>query len=264
VDSRPRLRGGKLSQRGNDGSSLCMFRCHRVTTPVKGEQIPLSVQLRSAASFDTYHAGPNREAVAALRALRSGGLYLYGPAGTGKTHLLQAASRAAQQRGERVSYLPLPGIIAGGADALDGLSDFALVCIDDLDAIDGDIRWNHALIRLLDRLRTEGSACCLSASAAPDRLAGLLPDLRTRLSALPLYGLRALGDDDRQQWLREAAQQRGLDLPADAARWLIHHLPRDAGSLLAAIEELDRASLRDKRRLTLMFVQKTLENSTNS
>lgn len=228
---------------------------------MKGEQIPLSVQLRSAASFDTYHAGLNSQAVAALRSLRSGGLYLYGPSGTGKSHLLQAAARDAQQRGQRVSYLPLRIVIGSGAEALDGLLGFDRVCIDDIDAIEGNAQWNHAVIRLLDRLRTEGSSWCVSASAAPERIAAMLPDLRTRLSALPLYGLRALGDDDRRLWLREAARQRGLDLPEDAARWLIHHLPRDAGSLLDAIETLDRASLRDKRRLSLLFVQKTLKNN---
>ncbi|WP_428312437.1 DnaA regulatory inactivator Hda [Hydrocarboniphaga sp.] len=226
---------------------------------MKGEQIPLSVQLRSTASFDTYHAGPNADAVAALRALRSGGLYLYGPAGTGKSHLLQALAREAQQRGLKVSYLPLRGLVDNGADALDGLVGFDLVCVDDIEAIDGNADWHHALIRLLDRLRSEGSGWCVSASAAPERIASLLPDLRTRLSALPLFGLRALSDDDRRAWLREAARQRGLELPDDAARWLINHLPRDAGSLLLAIEQLDRASLRDKRRLTMMFVQKTLE-----
>lgn len=226
---------------------------------MKGEQIPLSVQLRSTASFDTYHAGPNADAVAALRTLRSGGLYLYGPAGTGKSHLLQALARDAQQRELRVSYLPLRSIVDNGAGALDGLVGFDLVCVDDIEAIDGNAHWHHALIRLLDRLRTEGSGCCISASAAPERIASLLPDLRTRLSALPMFGLRALSDDDRRAWLREAARQRGLELPDDAARWLINRLPRDAGSLLLAIEQLDRASLRDKRRLTMMFVQKTLE-----
>jgi len=224
---------------------------------VKGEQIPLSVQLRSSASFDTYYAGPNQAAVTALRETSRGGLFLYGAAGSGKTHLLQAAVREAAP-GVRAGYLPLRELVQRGAEAVDGYAGYPMLCIDDLDAIADDTPWNHTLIRLLDRLRTEGARWCVSAAAAPERLGGLLPDLRTRLSALPLFALRALGDDDRHQWLQRSAQQRGLELPDDAARWLLNHLPRDTGNLLAAIEELDRASLRDKRRLTLAFVQRTL------
>jgi DnaA-homolog protein len=56
--------------------------------PVKGVQLPLGVQLSDAASFDSYHAGPNAEAVAALRAVADGRepplLYLFGPAASGR------------------------------------------------------------------------------------------------------------------------------------------------------------------------------------
>lgn len=141
---------------------------------MKGEQIPLSVQLRSSASFDTYYAGPNQAAVNALRESSRGGLFLYGAAGSGKTHLLQAAVREAAP-GVRAGYLPLRELVQRGAEAVDGYAGYEMLCIDDLDAIADDTQWNHTLIRLLDRLRTEGARWCVSAAAAPERLGGLLP-----------------------------------------------------------------------------------------
>jgi DnaA-homolog protein len=58
--------------------------------------------------------------------------------------------------------------------------------------------------------------------------------------------------------VRLQAQQRGLELPDDVVAWLIVRLRRDAGTLIGALEEIDRASLSAKRRPTLPFVQQTL------
>ncbi|MGH8482690.1 MAG: DnaA regulatory inactivator Hda, partial [Nevskiaceae bacterium] len=64
---------------------------------MKGLQLPLGVQLPDTASFETYCAGPNAETVAALRAVLAPDappvLLLYGPPGSGKSHLLQALTR---------------------------------------------------------------------------------------------------------------------------------------------------------------------------
>lgn len=231
---------------------------------MKGEQLPLSVQLNNAASLDNYYAGPNALAVNALRGLAAGansGILIFGAASIGKTHLLQAVARATHARQQRVIYLPLASLGSSGASSLEGLSGFDCVCIDDLQTVAGDAAWEVAVIRLLDQLRAQGGHWLAASTLAPERLPLALPDLRTRLSAGAIFGLRALSDEDRQHWLHQAARQRGLELPDDASRWLLTHLPRDAGSLSSAIETLDRAALRAKRRLTLSFVQQTLSGA---
>jgi DnaA-homolog protein len=232
---------------------------------VKGLQLPLGVQLPDTASFDTYYAGPNAEAVAALRdaAVAPPLLLIYGPAGTGKSHLLQAIVRAGA-RAVACAYVPLRELVAEGAtpgDVLDGLERCALVCLDDVDAALTQPAWPLALLRLLDALRAHGGRAVIAAPAAPERLALELPDLRTRLAAGAVYGLKPLSDADRSALLLERAHARGLELPADAARQLIERLPRDAGSLVAALDRLDRDLLAAQRKLTPAFVQQWLRDS---
>lgn len=232
---------------------------------MKGLQLPLGVQLSDTASFETYHAGPNAEAVAALRAALAGAgpplVLLYGPAGAGKTHLLQALTRAAAA-GQTCAYLPLAALASRDTpEILEGLETLDLVCLDDLDAVLGSEGWPLALLRLLDRLRAHGGHCVATAVAPPERLGTPLPDLRTRLAASAVYGLRPMRDEDREALLLGRARARGLELPADAARFLLTRLPRDAGSLLAALDRLDRDSLSAQRRLTLAFVQQWLRDA---
>jgi chromosomal replication initiation ATPase DnaA len=67
---------------------------------------------------------------------------------------------------------------------------------------------------------------------------------------------------DRSAWApccRTCARARGLELPADAARYLLSRLPRDAGSLVEALDRLDRALLSAQRRLTVAFLQQWLK-----
>lgn len=231
---------------------------------MKGLQLPLGVQLADTASFDTFHAGPNADTVTALRAGLAPLVLLFGPRASGKTHLLQALTREAAAR-RPCAYVPLAELARHeAADVLDGLEHRALVALDDLEAALGRPGWAVALLRLLDAVRTRDGVAVLSASAPPERLPVPLADLRTRLSAAAIYGLKPLTDADREQLLAERARARGLELPADAARYLLARLPRDAGSLTGALDRLDRATLTAQRRLTLAFVQQWLREQPAS
>jgi DnaA family protein len=215
------------------------------------------VQLRESASFDSFFTGPNAAAVAALRTPH-GTLLVYGASGSGRTHLLQAATREG-----RGSYVPLAELLSHGADILEGLEQPVLLCLDDLDAVAAERDWALALLRLLDARHAQNKTTVMSSIAPPDRMALALPDLQTRLMRSAILGLKPLDDTDRATLLRERAQARGLELPPETSRWLLTQLARDTGSLLAALEKLDRASLSAQRRLTLPFVQRALAPETS-
>jgi DnaA family protein len=228
-----------------------------------GVQLPLSVQLPDAASFENFLAGPNAEAIAALQTAAGGGapasILLHGASGSGKTHLLQALARAAGHHGLRPAYLPLDTFARQHPAALAGFDRFDLLCLDDFGAAILDRVWALALLRLIDAVHARGGRCVLSAAGPPGALPRApLPDLRTRLAACAVFGLKPLDDADLAAMLRLRAAARGLELPPEVAQYLLHRLPRDIPSLLRALERLDRGSLSAQRRLTIPFVQQQL------
>ena len=231
-------------------------------------QLPLGFTLAPGTTLASYFAGPNALAVALLRDMAAAGgeqqLYLTGAPGLGKSHLLQAACRAAGERGDPVAYLPLGQAADLDPDAVDGLEALALVAVDDLDRVAGHERWEAALFRLVNAARASGTHLVLAARAAPGELGVALPDLASRLAWGPVVRLTPLDDDAKRDALVERARQLGLELPAATARYLVRHQRRDLAGLLARLDELDRASLAAGRRLTVPFVREVLSAARDS
>lgn len=225
-------------------------------------QLTLGMGWADAPDFDAFSPGDNAEVLAAMRhAAGHGGapLLLHGAAGTGKSHLLQAAARTVDRAGRRAAYLPLSVYADSAPDVLEGFGDHQLIALDECEAVVARRDWATALARLLDDQRSRGDGLLLASRASPAALATMtLPDLRTRLSACAVYHLRPLADADRRDALQRRARVRGLTLGDDVADYLIHRLPRDLTSLMSTLEALDRASLSAQRRLTIPFVQQCL------
>lgn len=228
---------------------------------MKGDQLALGVWAEPEPAFWNFFTGANQALVDTLRDLiarpaTGSAVYLYGAAASGKTHLLHAAVGACHGQDALMLSLRVPDQARRLREpALDAAS---LLVLDDLDAVAGHAEEALVLVRLLDRARQAGRLVLASARAAPARLPGVLPDLRTRLEAMLLLGLRPLREADRHQLLSLQAGARGLDLEPEVLSWMLNHLPRDAGSLIAALERLDRATLSAKRRPTVSFLQQLM------
>jgi DnaA family protein len=219
-----------------------------------GEQIPLPVQLRERASYGNYIAGRNKDAIDALRAANAD-LFIAGPEGSGKSHLLHAQLRLLSES----AYLDCSTLLEHGDALLDGLAAPAWLAVDDLDLLAGQPAAAITLARLLDLRRSNRAITVLAARQAPSHMDKLLPDLRTRLSLCAVYSLHPLDESARLEWLRERARSRGLQLPAHVADYLLRRLPRDPVSLSRAVDELDHAALVAKRSaLSVPFVQRVL------
>lgn len=226
-------------------------------------QLPLPFSFNPTQSFEEFHAGDNVEPLEHLRALAENRgetlIFLWGPTGSGKTHLLNACCRAASALNRRAAYLPLELLRAAGPEAVQGLEHFDLVCLDDAEAIAGDAASETALFNLFNRLREGGRSIVIGARQPPAGLLITLPDLATRLGWGLTLRLQLLADSDKLAVLERYAASLGMDLPPGVGRFLLVHCRRELPALRALLEQLDHASLAAQRRLSLPFVKAFLE-----
>jgi DnaA family protein len=220
------------------------------------KQLALGVRLRADAVFDSFWPGPNGEIVAALRAPSTTPLWLWGAAGSGKTHLLQAVCAAT---GASAAYFPLARSLALPPEALAGFERSGVLCIDDADAVAGDLAWERALFRVFNEAAELRTRLIFAAAAPPRQAEWRLEDWRSRAAAGVVYQLRELDDADRIEALRLRAAQRGLQLPYETSEYLLKRMPRDLRSLFEVLDLLDEASLAAQRRLTIPFIRDALE-----
>jgi DnaA-homolog protein len=227
-------------------------------------QLPLGVRLADRAVFASFLPAANAEALAHARGVAAGEVrgatWVCGPAGAGKTHLLQAICAAAAER-MRAAYLPLARVAALGIGMLEGLAQLQCVCLDDLDRLAGERGWERALFALLRELDEAGGALVASASAPPALLPWALPDLGSRFMAAAVLQLRPLDEAQQQAALQLRARLRGIELPEETWQWLRRRYPRDMRCLYELLDTLDEAALTAQRRLTVPFIREVLQRS---
>lgn len=224
-------------------------------------QLPFVFPEGRIPSFDLYYPGPNREVFEHVRRLGEApaSLYLWGPSGTGKTHLLQAAGHEFTALGRRACYLALAQNAELSPTILEGLEDLDLVCIDELHSVAGNREWERALLRLYERLRDFGRCFVLASLESPGFINIDLPDLKSRLAWGLVFHLRQLDEYDKIRALQWRAKLRGADLPVEVAKYLLRRNSRAMAELCRVLDELDESSLAMQRRLTLPLLRAVLD-----
>jgi len=224
-------------------------------------QLSLGVSLQDDLHFDNFLAGQNSAALAQLKEMFAPEnkafrfVYLWGAEDAGKTHLLKAVCQQAKQLSKTHCYLDLSKITR--VDLLSSISS-DVVCIDNLQAVAGQPAWEEGLFHLFNRIREQQGLLVFSALSGPAHLGIVLPDLLSRLSWGLTYHLQALQDDEKLLAFKLRARQRGMDVPDEVIRYLIHRSPRKLSGLFALLDVLDEASLKEQRKLTIPFVRQAL------
>jgi DnaA family protein len=205
-------------------------------------------------ALENFAPGRNVEPLRALRAWVAGTgepvVYLWGPPGSGKTHLLSGAAVQAGSQRANGRF-----VTASEFSSRDWTQSPAWLALDDLHVLPA--RGQAALFTLLNRAANGEVRLLLAGAIAPAGLT-LREDVRTRLGAALVFQLYPLDDEEKALALQTHARERGFELPREAAQYLLRHGRRDLRWLLAVLDALDRYSLQTRRPITLPLLREVL------
>ena len=217
-------------------------------------QLALQIQSPAPPTLDNFTCGRNAEALAALRAIPPGGdgetfVFLWGPAGSGKTHLLQGLFARLQHSGCPVRWVDgaattTPADLAGNHLLVDNVDRLAPALAEQV--FHG---WN--------RIREQGGLLVCTGLQAPAGLP-LAPELATRLAWGQVFRLHGLNDDEKRTALGDRARSLAMPISDEALDYLLERASRDLPSLLATLDALDAHSLATRRAVTIPLIRELL------
>lgn len=218
------------------------------------QQMLLDLKPEQQPTLSNFVAGASAELVERLHSLAGShefqALYLWGPDGCGKTHLLAATAVAAEQQ--------RPVTLMDGAELTPQFTPASgsLLIVDNVENLSPEAQ--IALFRNFNSSRFLGLSLLLSGSQPPLRL-DLREDLRTRIGQCLIYEVQPLSDDEKHAALQRHAIERGMLMDAGVVQYLLRHGRRDLPSLMAMLDGLDRASLQQKRPPTLPLLRELMQ-----
>lgn len=215
------------------------------------EQLALGLPPREDYSVDSFVDGDAnaaaRWALAGWRGWPGRTLVIYGPAGSGKTHL--AAVWAAESGALRLSGSEL-------ADRLDTLPDGVPLAVEDADRFAD----RAALFHLLNRTQQEVTpALLLTAREAPARWKSDIPDLNSRLLAVATAELREPDDELLSRLLKKLFADRQSPLVDGLIEYLLPRMERSVDGARRLVEALDREALAKKTTINRRVARRVLD-----
>lgn len=210
-------------------------------------QLRLKLGRQEDFSRDAFVRGhSNAQATAALDAWpewHGGCLVLVGPEGVGKSHLAHAWAQAADAV---ILQRPDPDVSA---------ADSRPVLLEDVDrGID-----DEALFHLINLAAREGGGLLLTARTPPVAWSTALPDLRSRLNALPVAEIEPPCDRVLEGVLRKFFRERSIRPPNDVYAYLLRRIERSVPHAREVVKRLDEAGEGDPRPVSRVLAREILE-----
>ncbi|MBI2253035.1 MAG: DNA replication protein [Proteobacteria bacterium] len=211
-----------------------------------GGQLPFDLPPRHAMGAADFVAAPSNAAALALIEAwpdwPASALSVHGPAGCGKTHLGHVFQETA---GDAALFLRAP-------TDLPDLPEKPVLILDEphLD--------ETAFFHLLNRVKNDGGSLLILSREAPARWDVKLPDLASRLKAIPSVEVATPDDALLAAVLVKHFADRQIHVAPDVIDYLLRHIERSFAAAAEIADRLDRAALAEGRAITIPLVRRVL------
>ncbi|HUR43471.1 MAG TPA: hypothetical protein VMZ01_05160 [Aestuariivirga sp.] len=172
---------------------------------------------------------------------------LVGPAGSGKSHLVEVwrqRSGAGRLLAGDLAEPAVPALLAAGA-----------LAVEDAPGAQLD---EKALFHLLNYAGQKNARLLITSNRHPPHWPVILPDLLSRLKALPAIELGAPADDLLRGVLVKLFADRQLAVEEAIISYLLVRMPRSLDAARIIVAEIDSRALEEKSEVTRTFVSRVL------
>lgn len=215
-------------------------------------QLRLSLGREGPPPPDAFVRGAsNATAVAAIEAWPSwtgGCLTLVGPEGVGKSHLAHAWAEAA----DAVTVDPAEPDLSAAAGRP--------VLLEDADRGASP----EGLFHLINLAAREGGGLLLTARSRPSSWPAEVPDLRSRLNALPVAEIAPPDDAVLEGVLRRFFRDRNIRPPEAVYPYLLARMPRSIPDAESIVRRLDEAGDEGFRPVTRILARQILDATSGA
>ena len=211
------------------------------------EQFLLNLVEPEAPTLDNFRVGLNAELLAALRECRRGlgpqFIYIWGPPGSGRSHLLRALTPTQRMRVPEFDEQTL------------------LYTVDNVEKLDEEDL--ERLFFLMNDVRTHPSARIVCAGTIRPGDLKIREDVKTRLMWGLTYRLHYLSADEAGEEFLRLARERGIEFDELQRRWIEARCPRDMRGLRRFLDAVDDRAVREQRRITTALLDAALKEVLN-
>jgi chromosomal replication initiation ATPase DnaA len=216
--------------------------------------MPLDLGHRAALGREDFLVAPsNHDAVAWIDLWPdwpAPGLVIFGPEASGKTHLAEVWRSLSGAERRNIADI-------GGRDVPAILADARALVIENADR-GADER---AFLHLFNYLAAEGGSMLLTALVPVSQWKVQLPDLRSRLAALPAVAVRPPDDALIEAVIVKQFADRQVRVAPDVIAYLVPRLERSLAAVRVVVAGLDEAALAGQRPITIPLAREVLRGA---
>jgi chromosomal replication initiator protein len=197
-------------------------------------------------------------------------LFIHGPPGSGKTHLLRALAGAICRREGRdsissLSFKDSEQIYRGEFPAesasrlSERLGDEPVLLIDDIHCLPDNPHVRSEFWQLFNDFHDSGRKIAVTGLVPPTEIANLDEHIKSRLMWGLLAGMDISDDASLGMIMKKIAADRNILVPEDVFQYLLCHIRREIPLLVDALDRIHRRSLETTKRISLKLAREALK-----